>query len=110
PSRTNVSTVAGPNAKPEFDVIASNVAGTLQRIAEDGSLIFSDAETIASYTKEGQVRWRTNVVTGLNGPVADVAVAASGTVYVSSATRIIALNPQTGQPSWLQPVVTNSGD
>src|SRR5882762_4020463 len=84
PSRTNVSTVSGPNSKPEFERIASNVSGSLRRIAEDGSLILTDGTTVSSYTKDGQLRWRTNVLTTLSGPVADVALASSGIIYVSS--------------------------
>ncbi len=110
PSRTNVSTVSGPNFKPEFEIIASNVPGSLKRIADDGSLILSDGETVSSYTKDGQIRWRTNVLTSLYGPVVDVALASSGIVYVSSATQFVALDPQTGLSTWPQPVVTNSGD
>src|SRR5690349_3045937 len=86
PPRTNVSTAAGPNVKREFEVIASNVSGMLKRIAEDGSLILSDGDVVSSYTKYGQARWRTQVGSTLNGPVVDLALAASGFVYVSSAT------------------------
>src|SRR5947207_11871369 len=68
PSRTNVSTVSGPAAKPEFELIASNVPGVLKRIADDGSLILSDGDTISSYATDGSLRWRTNVRITLNGP------------------------------------------
>src|SRR3989442_13803562 len=100
PSRTNVSTVSGPSAKPEFEIIASNVSGNLKRIADDGSLTLSDGDVVSSYTKDGQIRWRTNVLTTLNGPIADVALSTSGAVYVSSATQVIALDPKSGLSAW----------
>jgi hypothetical protein len=110
PSRTNVSTVAGPNSRPEFDLIASNVSGTLKRIADDGSLILTDGATVSSYRKDGQLQWRTNILLTLSGPVVDIAVSSSGVVYVSSANHLIALDPKSGQPAWPQTVATNSGD
>src|SRR2546422_11542194 len=66
PSRTNVSLVSGPSSNPAFRVIASNVSGSLKRIANDGSLILTDGDTISSHTHEGQLRWRTNVLPILN--------------------------------------------
>jgi len=110
PSRTNVSTVSGPNSKPEFEVIASNVSGTLKRIADDGSLILTDGATVLSLAKDGSIQWRTDVLATLNGSVVDIALASSGIVYVSSANRLIALDPKSGKGTWPQAVTTNSGD
>src|SRR5215475_5705120 len=85
-SHTNVSRAAGPVALPEFETIATNLTGSLKRIADDGSLIVGDQRMVASYTRAGQLKWRTNVADTINGAVVDIVVASSGTVYASSAT------------------------
>ncbi|PYS25775.1 MAG: hypothetical protein DMG11_22200, partial [Acidobacteria bacterium] len=110
PSRTNVSPLPGPTSLPTFRVIASNVQASLKRTADDGSLVLTDGTNVASYTDSGQLRWRTNALAVLNGPVVDVAVASSGVVYASSTNTVIALDPITGQPGWAQPFLANSGD
>ena len=109
-SRTNVSPAPGPTSLPAFRVVATYVSGTVTRIADDGSVILTDGTFVSSYTTQGQLQWRTNVADGLGGRVVDVALASSGTVYVSSARTLVALDPFTGQPSWPTPFVANSGD
>ena len=93
PSRTNVSSASGPVLQPAFDVIASNVWGSVKRIGLDGSLILSDGATVSSYDTRGRQRWRENIMDVLNGGIADLAIAPSGVVYASSADALIALDP-----------------
>ncbi|PYS27524.1 MAG: hypothetical protein DMG11_16110, partial [Acidobacteria bacterium] len=107
PSRTNVSKASGPTSNPAFEVIASDVSGGIKRIADDGSLILTDGTSVSWYSSGGQLKWRRNVVPSINGSVVDLAVAASGTVYVSSANTVIALDPNTGEPSWHAPFVSS---
>src|SRR6266850_56563 len=110
PSRTNVSPASGPVSGPRFEVLASNVTGSLKRTADDGSLILTDGVVVSSYTNTGRLRWRANVGDMLNGTVVDVAIAPSGTIYASSNNTLVALNPDSGQPIWAQPLVANSGN
>jgi outer membrane protein assembly factor BamB len=109
-SHTNVSLASGPVAAPGFETIATDVMGSLKRIDDDGSLLLSDQQTVASYTRSGRLKWCTNVISTLNGAVADIAIVLSGTVYVSSATSVIALDSETGLSLWPAPFVANSGN
>src|SRR5436190_5163121 len=108
PSRTNASSAPAPVSRPTFEIIASNVAGRLERIASDGSLIMSDGAAVSSYEKTGRLRWRENISGVLNGAITDIAIAPIGTIYVSSAGTLTALNPDNGKPLWAQPLVVNS--
>jgi len=110
PSRTNVSPAPSPVSLPTFEVIASNVSGTLKRIAADGSLILSDGATVSSYEKSGRLRWSQNIVALLNGAIVDIAIVPAGPIYVSSANTLTALDPDSGEAIWAQSFGANSGN
>lgn len=95
PQRTNRSTSAGPSTLPNFKTIATHVSGVIRRIGFNGALILTGTDSVSSYSSTGQLMWITNVP----GTV-DVAIASTGTVYVSSAGSVLALNKDTGAILW----------
>jgi outer membrane protein assembly factor BamB len=108
PQRTGVTGGIGPTFKPSFSAVISPSPGTLQRIADDGSLILIGAGFLNSYTPTGQRRWLEAVP--LPPGVRDIALAKDGTVYVSTTGSLHAFNGATGAPVWPTPLNLNSGE
>ena len=98
PSRINASPATGPLSKPIFTPFITNTVGSLIRIGSDGSLILSDGHVLSSYSAGGALKWQIGFT-----PMADVALATNGTVYVATATATNALAGDTGQTLWPSP-------
>jgi hypothetical protein len=93
--RTNRSTSAGPSTLPNFQTIATNVSGVIRRIGSNDVLILTGTDSVSSFSSSEQLIWSTDVP----GTI-DVTIASTGTVYVSSAGSVLALNNDNGAILW----------
>ena len=117
PQRTNTTSASGPKAQPSFTSIIQGVSGSLRRIGGDGTIIITSPGScsanlcgvVSAYTSNGVQKWSVQLTLPDGGGLSDVAIAPSGTVYVStySTGEVFALSASTGSTLWTKVVNPN---
>ncbi len=112
PQRTNSSAIFGPRSQPLFSPIITGITGSLRRVGVDGTLIITSPsstydptnhnQVVSAYTASGNLKWTTAITLNDGYGFNDVAIASSGTVYVTSNTGgyLYALSGSDGSGIW----------